>query len=311
VGVLGGGPTGIACAVGLLESGFDVAIYEARDRLGGTPESSIPSERLSEEDAEAEIEAILAPAGESGRLTVKTAAALGENLHLEDLLSAHDAVYVGVGLGASSSLGEAEGVLDAPGFLSRAKAGRIDEIPARVAVLGAGNTAMDAASTAVRLGAQDVYLVYRRSFSQMPAWKTELDEALELGAHFLTLTQPTGYVTDGEGHVTGLKVVRTQLGEPDSSGRRAPVPGESEEVLPVSMVVEAMGRRASAAVREELERAGVTFGPDGLVEVGANCATSAPRVYAGGDIANGGTTAVQGIAEGMRAAKAIAEEMAG
>jgi len=177
-------------------------------------------------------------------------------------------------------------------------------------VLGAGNTAMDAASTALRLGARDVYVVYRRSFSQMPAWKAELDELLELGGHFLTLTQPTGYATDSDGNVTGLRVVRTQLGEPDSSGRRVPAPLDAtEETIPVSLVIEAMGQQIDAPVSRDLLAAGVTITEQGLVEIDPlTQRTSAPGVYAGGDITNGGTTAVQGIAEGMRAADAIHQE---
>jgi glutamate synthase (NADPH/NADH) small chain len=149
--------------------------------------------------------------------------------------------------------------------------------------------------------------VYRRSFGEMPAWPKERDEALESGVHFMLLMQPTGYETDHDGKLTGMRVQRTELGAPDDSGRRRPMPVEgSESVLGVGLVVEALGQGVSDALREALESHGVAFTKRGLIEtVNGSSATSVAGVFAAGDLVNGGTTAVQGISEGMQAAEEI------
>jgi len=204
----------------------------------------------------------------------------------------------------STPLGKAEGASDALAFLADVKQGRISTAPARVAVLGGGNTAMDAAVTAIGLGARDVYVVYRRSFAEMPAWPHQRDRFLTLGGHLLILSQPVGYRTDASGRLTGVRIVRTQLGEPDASGRRRPiaVPG-SEWVLDADLVIEAIGQEVPGELREAL--AGVDFGADSRIAVCGSAATSLAGVFAAGDLVSGGTTAVQGVAEGMRAAAEI------
>jgi 2,4-dienoyl-CoA reductase (NADPH2) len=313
VAVVGGGPTGVAAAVTLMELGHRVVLHEARDRLGGTPEATIPQARLDAADARAEIDAILKPALEAGCLVLALGSALGTGLRLAELRSGADAVLLAVGLGRTTGLGgqKPPQVVDAARFLAQVKAGGITEVEGRVAVLGAGNTAMDAASTALRLGASDVSVVYRRSFAEMPAWKEELDEFLVRGGNVLTLSQPTGYQTDASGRLTGLRVARTELGAPDRSGRRAPrVLPETESVIPAAMVIEAMGQGLEESLRAELETAGVALDPRGLVDT-RDCRTAVPGVYAAGDVANGGTTAVQGIAEGMKAARAIDGDLRG
>jgi NADPH-dependent glutamate synthase beta subunit-like oxidoreductase len=173
-------------------------------------------------------------------------------------------------------------------------------------VIGGGNTAMDAAVAARKLGATDVYLVYRRSFTEMPAWPQERQHLLESGAHLLLLAQPLGYESDAGGKLTGLRMARTELGPADSSGRRRPtaIPG-TESLLTVDLVIEAIGQ----AMAPELKRAlsDVDLAPSGLVAVAGkgSLATSLAGVYAAGDLVNGGTTAVQGIAEGLQAATEI------
>jgi glutamate synthase (NADPH/NADH) small chain len=170
---------------------------------------------------------------------------------------------------------------------------------------------MDAATTAAGMGVRDVYLVYRRSFREMPAWPEERDRALVMGVHMLLLTQPLGYETDDGGAVTGVRIARTVLGEPDDSGRRRPetVPG-SESVLAVDRVVEALGQRVPEPLREAL--ADVPFTDRGRVQVlPGSTFTGTNGVYAGGDLVNGGTTAVQGVAEGMRAAEEIDAQLQG
>jgi glutamate synthase (NADPH/NADH) small chain len=163
---------------------------------------------------------------------------------------------------------------------------------------------MDAATSAIDAGARDVYLVYRRSFQEMPAWVEERDAFLAKGGHVLLLTQPVGYETDDDGTLTGLRAARTELGEPDASGRRRPqVIADSEFVLPVGLVVEAMGQKLGDKLTALLQD--VTLTAWGRVAVATDGATNLPGVYAAGDLVNGGTTAVQGIAEGMRAAAGI------
>lgn len=164
---------------------------------------------------------------------------------------------------------------------------------------------MDAAATAKRLGARDVFVVYRRSFQEMPAWPAERNTFLELGGHILILSQPMGYVTDSSGQLTGVRIARTELGEPDVSGRRRPqvVPG-TELTLAVDLAIEAIGQRLAPEVLAAIE--GVALTPNGLVATGPGCqATSVPGVWAGGDLVNGGVTAVQAVVEGMRAAEEI------
>jgi glutamate synthase (NADPH/NADH) small chain len=309
VAVVGGGPAGLACAIRLLEKGHVVTLFEKSDRLGGTPESIIPGARY--ESASAEIDAILAPAVSAGRIDVRFGQTLGENVYLENLRKRYSAVFLGMGLGKSTSLGKADGVVDALAFLQDVKRGKRTSVPQRVAVLGAGNTAIDAAVTAKGLGARDVFVIYRRSFAEMPAWPNERDRLLKSGGHVLILSQPVGYETDKKGKLTGLRIARTELGEPDESGRRAPtvVPG-SESLMAIDLVVEAMGQGIPADLREAL--GSLTLSRHGLVATQSDSqATSTPRVFAGGDLVNGGTTAVRGIVEGMRAAEEIDRLLAG
>ncbi len=328
IAVVGGGPAGVACAIRLLEKGHSVTLIEQADRLGGTPDCIIPDSRY--ESAAEEIGAILQPAVDADRIQIKLGHALGRDVSLAQLQAKHDAVFLAVGLGESSSLREKgtrfnlperpkgcfaqikpgpffPGAWDALAFLREAKRGKIDSLGNKVAVLGAGNTAMDAAVTAKNLGAGEVYIVYRRSFAEMPAWPGERDAAMKAGCHLLILTQPLGYQTDESGTLVGLQIARTELGEPDSSGRRRPIVlSGTESLMEVDTVVEAMGQGIPADLREAID--GLDFTRHHLVATQADSqATTLPGVFAGGDLVNGGTTAVQAIREGMLAADEIAE----
>jgi NADPH-dependent glutamate synthase beta subunit-like oxidoreductase/2,4-dienoyl-CoA reductase-like NADH-dependent reductase (Old Yellow Enzyme family) len=309
IAVVGGGPAGLACAVRLLELGHRVTIFEKGSSLGGTPGCIIPDARYG--GARAEVDAILAPAKEAGRVEIRLGSALGENVRLGELRQGFEAVFLAMGLPKSSSIreggGEIEGVVDALGFLRGAKCAEIRKLEGRVAVLGGGNTAMDAARQALRLGAREVYLVYRRSFAELPAWPAERDRCLDSGVHLLILQQPVGYVTDDGGRLTGVRIVRTELGEPDDSGRRWPVAVEgTETVLGADTCIEAVGQGLDGDLRSALEAAGIAFADAGLVDLRpASAATSVAGIFAGGDVVNGGTTAVRAVAEGMKAAEEI------
>lgn len=305
VTIAGAGPAGLACAIRLLADGHRVTLLERATVLGGTPDEIIPATRYG--NAKAEVDAILAPAIGAGRLELRLGTSFGAELSLADLRADSDAVFVALGLSESVSLGAGAGVLDALDFLKQAKAGTRPDLPPRVAVLGGGNTAMDAATTAIRLGARDVFVLYRRSFTEMPAWPEERDAFLRAGGHLIILTQAIGYETDASGRCVGVRTVRTTPGEPDASGRRKPVPVEhSASRYDVDLVIEAFGQHVAPAIRDAL--AGVTFNARGLIETLPDAtATSVPGVFAGGDIVNGGTTAVRGVAEGMRAADEITQ----
>ncbi|MDH7602437.1 MAG: FAD-dependent oxidoreductase [Armatimonadota bacterium] len=305
VAVVGAGPAGLACAVQLLEMGYRVDLFDKRQALGGTAANTIPSHRLTRQDFENEIAELLTSYAEQYAFHGGTG--LSEDRTLDWFTERYDAVFLALGLPDTVTLSDDKpsGVEDAISFLERAKLGGVS-VPPSVAVLGGGNTALDAATTALVCGARDVYLIYRRSFAEMPAWPEERDTALEMGVHFLLLTQPVRYVADDRGCLRGVVIARTVLGEPDESGRRKPVVvPNSECVLEVQMAIEALGQR----LPEGFERLipGVQLTKRGLIKVDERCRTSRDGVFAGGDAVNGGSTVVQAVAEGMRAASAIDE----
>jgi len=309
VAVIGAGPAGLACASRLLSMGHAVELFDLRSKLGGVAAGAIPSKRLAAQAFEQEATAVFAGFG-SDRFAFHGGEGLAPDRTLDWFAESFDAVFLAMGLGRSTPLADArpEGVEDAIAFLERAKREGA-EVGDRVAVLGGGNTAMDAATTAITCGARDVYLVYRRSFAEMPAWPADRDEALAMGVHFLLLTQPVGYVTDDQGRLTGLTISRTVLGEPDASGRRRPVTvPDSESVLEVDLVLEALGQGVSDGIESLIP--GIELTGKRLVKVDNLGATSRAGVFAGGDLTNGGTTAVQAIAEGMKAAEAIGRYLA-
>jgi len=291
----------------LLSLGHTVSVIDRAKQAGGLVRRVIPPERLPDDVAAAELQAILESCQ---RLHWRLSTSLTPGHDLDAVMAGgFDAVFLGLGLMGTQQLPgadrPAEGVVDALTFLEGYRHGLVEPVPQRVAVLGGGNVAMDAALSAHRAGARDVYVLYRRSFAEMPAWPSERDTALAEGVHFLILTQPVAYQTDTDGRLTGVCVARTQLGEPDTSGRRRPeiVPG-TDHVIAVSLAIEAIGQRAEAELAAVLP--GVVFDDRGLVAVDpATQATTRPGVFAGGDLVNGGMTAARAIAEGYRAALAI------
>ena len=305
VAVIGAGPAGVAAAAKLASLGHAVTLFDRSAAPGGAAQDTIPANRLPDPILRREIQDVLAS---SGNVIRRYNAALNDGYSLDRVMAeGFHAALLAVGLGQSVPLPDAtrpkSGVTGALEFLARAKKGVT--VSGAVLVLGGGNSAIDAALTAKRAGADPVSIVYRRSFAEMPAWPHERDEAIEAGIHLLTLTAPLDYLTNAQGRLTGLKVVRTQLGRLDAKGRRAPepIPG-SEHTLPADLVIEALGQRTDNTLKPALP--GVRFTDTGLVWVHEDTLeTSRPGVFAAGDIVNGGTTVVQAVAEGARAARQI------
>jgi NADPH-dependent glutamate synthase beta subunit-like oxidoreductase len=306
VAVLGAGPAGVSAAITLAGLGHKVTLFDRSSAAGGTARETIPGERLPDAVVRDEIRDVLMSSGNIARAQ----AHFDVHFTLDHVLAeGFDAALIAFGLSRSVELASAarphSGVMGALEFLKSVK-GRAS-VSGTVLVIGGGNTAIDAALSAQRAGASDVSIVYRRSFAEMPASPEERDLAIRSGVHLLILTAPLGYATDSEGALIGLKVARTRLGQPGPDGRRKPemIQG-SEHVLPADLIVEAIGQQLASELESALR--GVRLTPDGLVWTrDQSLETSRSGVFAAGDIVNGGTTVVQAVAEGARAAREIDE----
>ncbi len=304
VAVLGAGPAGVSAAVTLAGLGYQVTLFDADPAPGGTAAGTIPAERLPDAVLRREVRDVLEASGAVDSRRCR----LGAGCDLDTILGqGFDGAVIALGLSRSVGLAGAarpsSGVVGALEFLRHTKAGAA--VSGTVLVLGAGNTAMDAALSAQRAGASDVSIVYRRSFAEMPAWPEERDLAIRSGVHFLLLTAPLAYAADGAGRATGLRVARTALGPPGPGGRRVPrvVPG-TEHILPADLVVEALGQEITPEVKQALPA--VQFTDRGLLWTRPDSLqTSRDAVFAAGDIVNGGTTVVQAVAEGARAGREL------
>ena len=314
VAIVGSGPAGLTCAGDLGKLGYAVTIFEAFHDTGGVLRYGIPEFRLPKQVLQEEVNYV----GSLG-VEIKVNAVIGRLHTVEQLLRAgYQAVFIGSGAGAPSFMGipgeNLNGVYSANEFLTRVnlmKAYRFPEydtpvtVGGRVAVVGGGNVAMDAARTALRLGADPVFIVYRRSEKEMPARLEEVHHAQEEGIDFHLLTNPVRVLGDDRGWVRGLECVRMELGEPDGSGRRRPLPvAGSEYVLEVDTVVIAIGNIANPLVPSttpglETNRYG------NIVADPVTGQTSLPGVYAGGDIVSGAATVIEAMGAGKRAARAI------
>ncbi|MBN1124880.1 MAG: NADPH-dependent glutamate synthase [Sedimentisphaerales bacterium] len=320
VAIIGSGPGGIVCAADTRRAGHDVTVFEAFHKPGGVMVYGIPEFRLPKAIVQEEIDVLK-------KMGVKIVCnfIVGRTRTIGDLMKedGFDAVYVGVGAGLPRFMGiEGEqlvGVYSANEYLTRSNLmrayafGKGSDTPIaqskRVAVVGGGNVAMDAARTAVRLGAEKVYLVYRRSEKEMPARVEEVHHAKEEGIEFHILQNPKRILGNEMGHVVGIECLRYELGEPDDSGRRRPVPIDgSEFMLDVDTVIVAIGNGANPLIQQttpELE-----FNKWGNVIVDEKCATSMKGVYAGGDIVLGAATVILAMGQGRIAAAAINEYLA-
>ncbi|MCE5341814.1 MAG: FAD-dependent oxidoreductase [Planctomycetaceae bacterium] len=311
IAIVGAGPAGLSAAATLLEAGHKITIFDKAKDLGGMIESVIPAERQNIA-LKREIQAIFKDVPDS-RMTLRLNTAINEKFNLDDIMKENfDAAFVGLGLpkGANSSSEKLDGLYDALEFLNFAKQPTAPNLAGkRVAVIGGGNTAMDAATTAKRLGAEDVYVIYRRSFEQMPAWSAERDRAMEQGVHFIVLTHQLGYESQN-GKLTAVKVCPTKLSSPDKSGRRKPLADEKNAYkLPMDIVIEAIGQTSDELIEKILP--GVEI-ENGLIKTCKNSfATTRKNVFAGGDLVRGASTVVAAVADGMKAAKEIDEFLKG
>ena len=293
VAIVGAGPAGLGAAAMLAEYGHCITLFERSKQPGGTPEAFIAASRYP--GAQLEITARFQPAIDAGRIKICCGQELGLNLTLDKLRTAHDAVLLTTGLWQERRLTDTspDGVTNALTFLSEVKQDRAAALHGRnIAILAGGDSAMDAAREAKRLGTQDIYIVYGGSRADMH-W--HMDEAWSAsdGVHMLTLTKPIGYATDSDGNLTGLKC------------RRTDVTIGSDFEIPVGMVIEAMGLQIATHTREALP--GIDFAEAGLVKTMQDnpFSTTLEGVFAAGAMINGGASVAQCIAEGMQAAKTI------
>jgi glutamate synthase (NADPH/NADH) small chain len=314
IAVIGSGPAGLTCAGDLRKLGYDVTIFEAFHKSGGVLVYGIPQFRLPKEIVAAEIENLKAMG-----VNIVNNAVIGKAETIDELFAdGYEAVFIGSGAGLPQFLhipGEnLLGVYSANEILTRTnlmKAYREDyDTPIKhfhnVAIVGGGNVAMDAARVAKRLGAEHVYITYRRGRDELPARKEEVEHAEAEGIEFQLLNNPASIVGDENGHVTGIELIKQELGEPDAKGRRSPVaiPG-SNWVLPVDAVIIAIGTSPNPLIKSTTE--GLTTTRKGGIEADEKGQTSREGIFAGGDAVTGAATVILAMGAGKTGAKSIDE----
>jgi glutamate synthase (NADPH/NADH) small chain len=304
VASIGSGPASLACAAELAKLGYAVTIFDKNELAGGLNTYGIAAYKTRAADSLREVEFV-----RQLGVTIQQRTEVGRDVSFAELEKQFDAIFIGVGLGETWELDlpgeDLEGVYGAMEFIEKTKVQPFDqvEVGRRVACIGAGNTAIDVVTAARRLGAESVYLIYRRSEQEMPAFKYEYALAKNDGVVFLWQTQPVR-VLGRDGIVTGLECVRTRLSGPEAKGRGKPepIPG-SEFTLEVDMVVPAVGQKPLTGFLRAVP--GLELRQDGTVVVNAGHQTGSPKYFAGGDCANGGKEVVDAVAEGMRAAGSL------
>ena len=314
VAVIGAGPSGLTCAGDLAKLGYSVTVFEAFHTAGGVLVYGIPEFRLPKSIVADEIEGL-----KNLGVEIKTDMVIGKTLTVDEIIDmGYEAVFIGSGAGLPMFMGiEGEGsvgVYSANEFLTRINLMKayLDEYDTpikkvnSIAIVGGGNVAMDAARCAKRLGAEHVYIVYRRGEEEMPARKEEIHHAKEEEIEFKLLCNPTRVLTDEKGVVNGLECVEMELGEPDQSGRRRPVEIKgSEFVLPVESVIMALGTSPNPLIRSTTK--GIEANKRGCLVVDENMQTTKTGVYAGGDAVTGAATVILAMGAGKTAAKSIDE----
>ncbi len=303
VAVVGGGPAGLSCAHVLAREGVDVTVYEREKKGGGLMTFGVAGYKVNAEFCEDEVGYILAVGG----IEMKYGTALGRDVSLSDLQKKYDSVFLGIGLGPTRRLGvpgeELDGVVDALSFIYDIRTKHAGQIAVgdRVAVIGMGMTAIDAARQSRRLGASQVTMVYRRSEREKPATDKEYEGAKLDAVSVIWMAAPKE-VKGANGKVTSLVCEKMRLGAPDYSGRRRPEPtGETFE-LPVDMVIKALGQTPFEDLLLTLEHKA------GVLKVNGDCMTSVEGVYAGGDAINGGAEVVNAVEHGKVAARAMLQK---
>jgi glutamate synthase (NADPH/NADH) small chain len=313
IGIVGSGPAGMACAADMAKAGCEVTVYEAFHQPGGVLRYGIPDFRLPNEVIDAEIKNL-----EKLGVKFECNTLVGRLFSIEQMIDemGFHAVFVGTGAGYPTMLGipgdSLNGVLSANELLTRCNLMRAKEFPnydtplplgQRVAVVGAGNTAMDAMRVALRLGAEKVYCIYRRSRTECPARVEEVHHAEQEGVEFHWLTAPIEILDDGEGGVRGMRCLRMELGEPDDSGRRRPVPVKgSEHDIETDLVVFAIGTNANPIMGQTSK---LKLNKRGYIETDDSLATSVAGVFAGGDIVTGAATVIEAMGAGRKAARSM------
>ncbi len=309
VAVAGSGPCALSFAGDMAKRGYEVTVFEALHEIGGVLKYGIPGFRLPNSVVDAELDSLRA-------LGVKfeTDTIVGKTLSYDDLVnSGYDALFVASGAGLPRFMGipgeNYINILSSNEYLTRINLmhagteGYATPVPhgARVAVIGGGNTAMDSVRTALRMGAEKAFLVYRRSEAEMPARREEIEHAKEEGVEFMTLSNPVEYLADERGHVRAMRVQRMKLGEPDAGGRRSPVPIEGAiDEIPVDVVIVSVGVSPNPLIPDSVDGLNVTG--RGTIEVNESMQSSIPLIFAGGDIVRGGATVILAMGDGRRAA---------
>ncbi len=316
VAVAGSGPAGLSFAGEMARRGFEVDVFEALHEIGGVLKYGIPEFRLPNRIVDAEL-ANLARAG----VRFHTDTVIGKTLSYDDLLNqGFKGIFVASGAGLPRFMGIPGenycGVLSSNEYLTRINlmgAGRPgSDTPAplgkRVAVIGGGNTAMDSVRTARRMGAERAMIIYRRSEAEMPARREEIEHAKQEGVEFMTLANPVEYLADERGRVRAVRVQRMELGEPDASGRRkpVPVPGAIDEIE-IDLAIVSVGVSPNPLIPNNIDGLNVT--DRGTIAVDANHQSSLPTIYAGGDIVRGGATVILAMGDGRQAAASMAEKL--
>ena len=313
VAIVGSGPAGLTCAGDLARKGYEVTVFEALHLAGGVLVYGIPEFRLPKRIVQKEIDGLKAMG-----VQILTNMVIGKVLTIDELFEmGFEAVYIASGAGLPRFMGipgeSLKGVYSANEYLTRINLMKAyqpgSKTPIkksrRVAVVGGGNVAMDAARSAKRLGAEEVYIVYRRGMEELPARKEEVEHAEAEGIEFMLLNNPASIVGDDEGHVTGIELIKQELGEPDARGRRSPVavPG-SNWVLPVDAVIIAIGTSPNPLIKSTTSGLNVT--KKGGIETDPDTGkTSREGVFCGGDAATGAATVILAMGAGKTAAKSI------
>lgn len=312
VAVIGSGPSGLTCAGDLARLGYDVTVFEALHIAGGVLVYGIPEFRLPKKIVELEVNGLKALG-----VKIVTNVVIGRSMSIDDLFDdGFEAVYIGSGAGLPRFMGipgeSLKEVYSANEYLTRVnlmkayQPGSTTPIyhARKVAVVGGGNVAMDAARSAIRLGAEEVYVLYRRSFEEIPARQEEVQHAQEEQIRFQTLTNPVEILGSDDGNVTGVRCIRMELGEPDATGRRRPVPvPDSDFVIDADCVIMAIGTSPNPLIKSTT--GGLEVNARGGIVAYENGCTSRDGVFAGGDTVTGAATVIKAMGAGKIAAKSI------